>query len=157
MTKRCGVLLGAVGLAIVFAAGGPAWAGHTADHPKKHKVVYHFNGSDSGDHMKKAIAVLGNIQNHVKGVGGWKNIEELVLVTHGEGIVPFVEKNMDPELRKRFDILNVSGMKLGVCGNTLKAKKINIKEYRDGSMQLDQGGVVAIAEYQEKGYAYIKP
>jgi intracellular sulfur oxidation DsrE/DsrF family protein len=89
-------------------------ASHNADNPKKHKIVYHFNGSDDGKHVQKAKEVLGNIVNHVNGVGGWKNIEDLVLVTHGNGIEPFVEKTMDPEVRKRFEMLMTSGMKMGV-------------------------------------------
>lgn len=157
MTKRWGTFLGVAALAGVIAAGGLAAEASHLPGTKKHKIVYHFNGSDDGNHVKKATAVLGNIQNHVNGVGGWKNVEDVVLVVHGEGIVPFIEKNMDPELRKRFDILTVSGMKLGVCGNTLKAKKLAIEEFRDGSVHLDQGGVTALMEYQEKGYSYIRP
>lgn len=159
MTKRWGTCLGVAALVlagVVATSSLAAEAGHLPG-TKKHRIVYHFNGSDDGNHVKKATAVLGNIQNHVNGVGGWKNVEDVVLVTHGEGIVPFIEKNMDPELRKRFDILTVSGMKLGVCGNTLKAKKLGIEEFRDGSVRLDQGGVTALMEYQEKGYSYIRP
>lgn len=124
---------------------------------KKHKIVYHFNGSDDGNHVKKATAVLGNIQNHVNGLGGWKNIEDFVLVVHGDGVIPFVEKGMDIEVKKRVDMLMTSGMKFGVCGNTLKGKKLEIKQFSDGAMRLDQGGVTAVGEYQEKGYVYIKP
>jgi len=100
-----------VGLAALAGAGE---ASHLKDYPKKHKIVYHFNGSDDGNHVKKANALLGNLLNHVKGVGGWDNIEALVLVIHGDGVVPFIDKTMDPEVRKRYDLLTVSGMKLGV-------------------------------------------
>ena len=93
---------------------GAAETAHLKDNPKKHKIVYHFNGSDDGKHVQKAKEVLGNIMNHVTGVGGWKNIEDLVLVTHGNGIEPFVEKTMDPEVKKRFEMLMTSGMKMGV-------------------------------------------
>ncbi|MBI5380038.1 MAG: DsrE family protein [Nitrospirae bacterium] len=141
-----------------FAFGAvAAEASHLSGSPKKHKIVYHFNGSDSGDHVKKAKAVLDNIQNHANGLGGWKNIEDFVLVVHGDGVIPFVEKSMDIEVRKRVDMLMTSGMKLGVCGNTLKAKKLELKQFSDGAVRLDQGGVTAVGEYQEKGYVYIKP
>ena len=106
-----------IAAAVVAALAGLAAvseASHAKEYPKKHKVVYHFNGSDSGDHVGKAKAVLGNIQNHIQGVGGWSNIEALVLVVHGDGVFPFIEKGMDPEVRKRYDLLTVSGMKFGV-------------------------------------------
>ncbi len=104
---------------VLMAVTMVAWLGGLAEAThrpgtKKHKVVYHFNGADDGSHVKKARAVLGNIQNHVQGVGGWDGIESLVLVVHGDGIMPFIEKDMDPEVRKRFDLLTVGGMKFGV-------------------------------------------
>jgi intracellular sulfur oxidation DsrE/DsrF family protein len=103
----------AVAGVVVLAISGPAVeAGHGGT--PKHKIVYHFNGADDGNHVKKARAVLGNILNHVNGVGGWDNIEALVLVTHGDGITPFIEAGMDPEVRKRFEMLTTGGMKLGV-------------------------------------------
>jgi intracellular sulfur oxidation DsrE/DsrF family protein len=110
--SKVGVVLVAAGAVLL----GAAWAeaSHLPDSPKRHKIVYHFNGSDDGRHVQKAKAVLGNIMNHVNGVGGWKNIEDLVLVTHGDGIEPFVEKTMDPEVRKRFEMLMTMGMKMGV-------------------------------------------
>jgi intracellular sulfur oxidation DsrE/DsrF family protein len=115
MGKRWGIVLGTLGLlAVMPALAERAEASHTADNPKKHKIVYHFNGADDGNHVKKAKAVLGNIQNHVKGVGGWDNIEALVLVIHGDGVLPFIEKGMDPEVRKRYDLLTVGAMKMGV-------------------------------------------
>jgi intracellular sulfur oxidation DsrE/DsrF family protein len=101
-------------LTVVAASATESIAAHLKDNPKKHRIVYHFNGSDDGNHVKKANAVLQNMLNHVKGVGGWDNIEALVLVIHGDGVVPFIEKSMDPEVRRRFDLLTVSGMKLGV-------------------------------------------
>lgn len=111
---RSAFAVAAVIVGLGMLAGAGAEAAHLKENPKKHKIVYHFNGADGGDHVKKAKDVLGNIMNHVKGVGGWDNIESLVLVTHGDGILPFVEKTMDPEVRKRYDILTTSGMKFGV-------------------------------------------
>jgi len=42
-----------------------AEASHLTENPRRHKIVYHLTepGAD------KAKAVLGNIRNHVKGVG----------------------------------------------------------------------------------------
>jgi intracellular sulfur oxidation DsrE/DsrF family protein len=112
MLQRMSWGLAALGIVVLVASA--ADAAHLKENPKKHKIVYHFNGADSGDHIKKVKDVLGNIMNHVTGVGGWDNIESLVLVIHGDGVLPFIEQGMDPEVRKRYDILTVSGMKMGV-------------------------------------------
>ena len=112
MLQRMSWALATLSIAVLVASA--ADAAHLKENPKKHKIVYHFNGSDSGEHVTKANAVLTNILNHVKGVGGWDNVESLVLVIHGDGVLPFIEKTMDPEVRKRYDLLTVSGMKLGV-------------------------------------------
>jgi intracellular sulfur oxidation DsrE/DsrF family protein len=107
-----GAIIGAA--ALVLGAGLAETEASHLPGTTKHKIVYHFNGSDDGSHVKKAQDVLGNILNHVKGVGGWQNIESLVLVTHGNGVLPFIEKGMDPEVRKRYDLLTTSGMQFGV-------------------------------------------
>ena len=58
--------------AVVFAlaASIAAEASHLTENPRRHKIVYHLTepGAD------KAKAVLGNIRNHVKGVGGWQTL-----------------------------------------------------------------------------------
>src|SRR2546427_768038 len=43
-----------------------ARASHLKEQPKKHKIVYHLD--EAG--LDKARSVLGNIQNHIRGVGG---------------------------------------------------------------------------------------
>lgn len=50
---------------------GAAEASHRKEQPRKHRVVYHLTAPG----VEKAKAVLGNIVNHVNGVGGWNNIE----------------------------------------------------------------------------------
>lgn len=142
LTLVAGLALGVATLAEASHKGG-----------KKHKIVYHLNSNAPG----KAKAVLGNMLNHVKGVGGWDHIEDLVLVTHSAGILNFVEAKMDPEVRGRFDRLQTGGMKFGVCGNTLRKKEIKLEQFPEGTVRMDQGGVTAVMEYQEMGYSYIKP
>src|SRR5437899_3104954 len=43
-----------------------ARASHLKEQPKKHKIVYHLD--EAG--LDKARSVLGNIENHIRGVGG---------------------------------------------------------------------------------------
>jgi len=60
MMRRMGFPVWAVVLAVgaVFALGVLAAEASHIPGTKKHKIVYHFNGSDDGSHVKKASAVL---------------------------------------------------------------------------------------------------
>ena len=87
-----------LGVSLVFAAA-VASASHLKEQPRKHRVVYHL--SEPG--VEKAKAVLGNIVNHVNGVGGWENIEALELVVHGPALKTFVTTDIDPAVRGRTD------------------------------------------------------
>lgn len=161
MLKRANTL----GLVLATAAGvlvlaGPALAGEGAaakkDAPKteaakKHKVVFHFNEADA----KKAGVVLTNIQNFVD-VVGWESVEGLELVTHGPGLQPFLKETMDPDVKGKLDKLMAGGLKVGVCGITMKRQQIKPESIPEGATQVTSGQV-RLVELQEAGYVYIKP
>lgn len=128
-------------------------ASHLPGNSKKHKIVYHL--SEPG--VAKAKFVLGNIRNHIKGVGGWENIEALELVVHGPALKTFVTKEMDLDIKRALEQLQTQGMAFGACGNTMKALNIKLEELPDGSKHLPQGGVTRVMELQEQGYAYVRP
>ena len=65
-----------VAIAGVLAALVQADAAHLKENARKHKIVYQLD--DAG--VDKAKFVLGNIRNHVSGVGGWQNVEALSLI-----------------------------------------------------------------------------
>lgn len=140
----------AIGLVLSSAS---ADAAHLKESPGKHKIVYHLN--EPG--VDKAKFVLGNIANHIKGVGGWKNIEALELVVHGPALKTFVTRTMDPGVKRMLDALQTQGMGFGACGNTMKVFNIRLEELPDGTTHLPQGGVVRVMELQDRGYAYIRP
>ena len=140
-------------LGMLAFAGGWAEASHLKESPKKHKIVYHLNEPS----VDKAKFVLGNIQNHVKGVGGWGNIEALELVVHGPALKNFLTKSMDPGIKRALDALQTHGLGLGACGNTMQAFNITLDQLPDGTRHLPQGGVVLVMELQDQGYAYIRP
>ena len=140
-------------LAIAGPGGYTAHASHLKDNPKKHKIVYHLD--DAG--MEKARFVVGNIQNHVDGVGGWQNIEALELVVNGPALKSFVASGMDPGLRQALQELQGHGLAFGACGNTMKAFSVTLEQLPAGAKPLPQGGVVRVMELQEQGYAYIRP
>src|SRR5216117_3536148 len=118
-----------------------ARASHLKEQPKKHKVVYHLD--EAG--LDKAKFVLGNIENHIRGVGGPEHVEAIELVVHG------------PALRAALDLLQSQGLAFGACGNTMKAFNITLAELPQGTRPLPQGGVVRVMELQEQGFVYIRP
>src|SRR5262249_61638365 len=94
---------------VVALLAGVVEASHLAENPRKHKIVYHLTEAGAD----KAKAVLGNIRNHVTGVGGWRNIEALELVVHGAALKTFLRKDMDPAVRRGLEMLQKEGMALG--------------------------------------------
>src|SRR2546422_2065754 len=72
-----------------------ARASHLKEQPKKHKIVYHLD--EAG--LDKARALLGNIQNHIPGVGRGDHIEASGLVVHSAALRYFVTPGMDVPLR----------------------------------------------------------
>jgi len=140
-------------IAAIVAAVVPAEAAHLAEQPKRHKVVYHLD--EAG--VDKARFVLGNIQNHIDGVGGMKNVEAIELVVHGPALRTFLSRDMNPEIKRALDDLKSEGVTVGACGNTMKAFNITLGELPAGTKALPQGGVVRVMELVEQGYVYIRP
>ena len=132
----------------VLAAGS-----HLKEQPKRHKVVYHL--TEAG--VDKAKFVLGNVQNHIEGVGGLENIEAIELVVHGPALKTFVTASIDTEVKAKLDRLQVQGVTFGACGNTMKNFNLTLEQLPHGARYLPQGGVVRIMELIEQGYVYIRP
>src|ERR1700694_3934148 len=99
----------------VLIGAAAVQASHLGD-GKKHRIVYQLD--DPG--VDKTLFVLNNIQNHVKGVGGWKNIEAFELVVFGPALKNFVTKDMDPRVGQSLAALQTEGLVFGACGNTMK-------------------------------------
>lgn len=116
----------------------------------KLKVVYHLSDLD------KVAFVIGNIQNHIDGVGGPDNVT-LALVVHGPALKAFYATGSSPEVSSRIGQFSLSGIELDACGNTMKAQHITLKDLLPGFVEAAKGGVVKIAELQSKGYLYIRP
>ena len=141
-----------VAAALLLVGTTGAGASHLGD-GKKHRVVYQLD--DPG--VDKTRFVLNNIQNHVKGVGGWKNIETLELVVFGPALRHFVTKDIDPGVKQALEALQVQGLVFGACGNTMKGLNVTLEQLAGGARPLPQGGVVRVMELQEQGFAYIRP
>ena len=140
-------------VAIVLLAQVRADGAHLKENPRKHRIVYHLD--EAG--LDKAKFVLGNIRNHVVGVGGWQHIEALELVVHGPALKLFVQSSIDPAVKQTLEMLQEQGMTFGACGNTMKNFSITTEQLPRGSLVLPQGGVVRLMELQEHGYIYLRP
>ena len=130
-----------------------AEASHLKENPKKHKIVYHLSDAS----LDRTKFVLGNIENHVRGVGGFDHIAAIELVVHGPALRNFVTAGMDPDVKAALARLQAQGLAFGACGNTMRALNISLEQLPRGTHALPQGGVVRIMELEEQGYVYIRP
>jgi intracellular sulfur oxidation DsrE/DsrF family protein len=116
----------------------------------KLKVVYHLSDLD------KVHFVIGNIQNHLDGVGGPDNVT-IALVVHGQALRAFHSAAANPDLTRRVGQFSRAGIELAACGNTMKSQNVTLKDLLPGFISADKGGVVRIAELQSRGYLYLRP
>jgi intracellular sulfur oxidation DsrE/DsrF family protein len=147
---RRNILWGAISaFGAAFAASRSGAAGEAAP-PAKLKVVYHLNDLD------KVSFVLGNIQNHLDGVGGPDHVT-IALVIHGQALRAFHSAAANPDISKRVGQFSKAGLELAVCGNTMKSQNVTLKDLLPGFVAAERGGVVRIAELQSQGYLYLRP
>ncbi|MDR3475441.1 MAG: DsrE family protein [Devosia sp.] len=141
-------------LAVAASAGALAWrTAEAAAAPAPEtvpRVVYHLADAD------KVGFVLGNIDNHFKGMGGTDRVH-IALVVHGPALAAFETVRADGALRAHFAAIAAQGVDLGACGNTLDAQGLTVAELLPGFSRIDEGGVVRLARLQGEGYAYLRP
>jgi intracellular sulfur oxidation DsrE/DsrF family protein len=133
------------------AAFAASRAGAATEKPAtaKLKVVYHLSDLD------KVSFVLGNIQNHIDGVGGPDNVT-IALVVHGQALRAFHAASANPEVSKRVGQFSKAGLEFAACGNTMKSQNVGLKDLLPGFVAAETGGVVRIAELQSQGYLYLR-
>jgi intracellular sulfur oxidation DsrE/DsrF family protein len=138
----------------VLSAAGAAFAASRANAetapPGKLKVVYHLSDLD------KVSFVIGNIQNHLDGVGGPDNVT-IALVVHGQALRAFHASSANPDLTRHVGQFSRAGLELAACGNTMKSQNVALRDLLPGFISADRGGVVRIAELQSQGYLYLRP
>ena len=144
---------------ILWAAASALGAGFAASRANaatevpptaKLKVVYHLSDLD------KVSFVVGNIQNHLDGVGGPENVT-IALVVHGQALRAFHAAQANPELSRHVGQFSKAGLELAVCGNTMKSQNVTLMDLLPGFIAAERGGVVRIAELQSQGYLYLRP
>lgn len=116
----------------------------------KHKVVYHVS------EIEKVGFALGNIRNHIKGVGGPENVE-IVLVAHGPALKAFHEMGANDKIMSRVEALQSDGVDFEACGNTMNAQGVQLADLLPNFLRRDEGGVVRITQLQSEGYLYLRP
>ncbi|WFU15715.1 DsrE family protein [Bradyrhizobium sp. CB3481] len=141
------VALSAFGAALATSRAGAASEAAPA---AKLKVVYHLSDLD------KVNFVIGNIQNHLDGVGGSEHVT-IALVVHGQALRAFHSASASPDLSKRVGQFSKAGLELAACGNTMKSQNVALKDLLPGFVAAERGGVVRIAELQSQGYLYLRP
>jgi hypothetical protein len=137
----------AAGIFAMRAGGAIAAAPQSDDVPK---VVYHLSD------VAKVDFVLGNIDNHFKGMGGPDKVR-IALVAHGPALAAFKTGRSSAELSRHLAALVAQGVDLGACGNTLDAQELSVGDLLPGFSRIDEGGVVRLARLQAEGYAYLRP
>lgn len=119
---------------------------------QEQKVVYHVNYDDNKRHK----GMLGNIQNHINGVGAERL--KVNVVMHGSGIELLRQAKTDPQAQARIDNLKVQGVEFKICANTLRGRKIELNELYDAKQQdIVPAGVAEIASLQQQGFVYLRP
>jgi intracellular sulfur oxidation DsrE/DsrF family protein len=116
----------------------------------KLRVVYHVS------EIERVGFALGNMLNHIKGVGGPENVE-LVLLAHGPALKAFHDMAADEKIAARVAQLQGHGAQFEACGNTMNAQGVGLGDLLPDFARRDEGGVVRIAELQSQGYLYIRP
>ena len=116
------------------------------------KVVYHVNYADDNRYR----AMLGNIQNHINGVGLDK--VEIQVVMHGPGIDLLQRAHTDEVIQSRIMNLKGQGVEFKICANTLVGRNVNVGQLFDASQaDIVPSGVAEIAALQQRGFVYLRP
>ncbi|WOH79931.1 DsrE family protein [Bradyrhizobium sp. BEA-2-5] len=137
--------LSAIGAVLAASRAGAA----AEAPPQKLKVVYHL------DDLDKVNFVIGNIQNHLDGVGGPGNVTIALVVRPGAEGVSFSSRQS--ELSKHVARFTRDGIEFAACGNTMKSQNIGLADLLPGFVAAERGGVVRLAELQSQGYLYLRP
>ena len=116
----------------------------------ENKVVYHL-----ADHDKIAFA-LGNIQNHFMASPDRGQVV-IALVVHGEPLGDFhVGAEFERTTSKLRGLVD-KGLTPYACVHTMAWLKLTLADLAPGFQVAEKGGVVKLAELQQRGFAYIRP
>jgi len=152
-SRRLRFLSASVPLLALLFTGSLAYADQPATPKGKMKVVYHVDGKDP-DVAKYALAL---IHKHIEAEGGPQHID-IKLVIHGPALPLFDKDKIDPELKKKFDLILEDGAHAEMCQVSMKLFGKSLEDLIPGlEATLHPVAVKRIADLQAQGYLYIKP
>jgi uncharacterized protein len=125
----------------------PSARGDTATTPK---AVYHLSDAE------KVAFVLGNVRNHIDGMGGSQNVR-IAVVVHGTALKSFIAETANSNIKSRVVSAASDGVALHACANTMSAQGVTLAELLPGFVVAEKGGVVRLTELQQEGYVYLRP
>jgi intracellular sulfur oxidation DsrE/DsrF family protein len=114
------------------------------------KVVYHLSDAD------KVHSVLGNVKNHIKGMGGADKVV-IAVVVHGPAVAAFRADSITESVASGTKQLMDEKVAFFACINTLNGMNLNVTDLTPGFGVAEKGGVVKLAELQAQGWAYLRP
>jgi uncharacterized protein len=133
----------------LFAVRSSATA-RGAETPSIQKAVYHLSDAE------KVAFVLGNIRNHIEGMGGSQNVR-IAVVVHGTALKSFIAETANANIKSRVISAAKDGVVLHACANTMAAQGVAVADLLPGFTVAEKGGVVRLAELQQDGYFYLRP
>lgn len=134
----------------LFGLSAARSAAAATESPGRQRVVYHLDDAD------RIIFVLGNLQNHVDGVGG-PGKGDIRLVVHGPALRAFHALAAEDYTLSTMQKLVGEGVGFEACANTMKAQGVKLDDLITGFVVAEKGGVVRLVELQQSGYAYLRP
>jgi intracellular sulfur oxidation DsrE/DsrF family protein len=146
----------AVGLALCLPLATPVVGSADqagANGKGKMKVLYHIDGKDP-DVAKYALAL---VHKHIEAEGGPDNIDVKVVI-HGPALPLFDKDTIDPELKKKLELIKEDGAHAEMCQVSMKIFGKPLESLVPGlEATLHPVAVKRIADLQAQGYLYIKP
>jgi intracellular sulfur oxidation DsrE/DsrF family protein len=114
------------------------------------RIVYHLAD------LEKVAFVLGNIRNHIAGMGGPDKVR-IALVVHGPALKAFRAGSPNVAIKSDVGDARAAGVELHACSHTMEAQKLTLADLLPGFVVAEKGAVVKLAELQGQGWAYLRP
>jgi intracellular sulfur oxidation DsrE/DsrF family protein len=114
------------------------------------RVAYHLADAE------KVAFVLGNIRNHIAGMGGPDKVR-IALVVHGPALNAFRLHTPNMGVKSDVAAASAAGVELHACRHTMDAQKLTLADLSPGFAVAEKGAVVKLAELQAQGWAYLRP
>jgi uncharacterized protein len=141
----------AIGSGLLAARSvAPARAQAATPAPDMARVAYHLADAE------KVAFVLGNIRNHIAGMGGPDRVR-IALVVHGPALKAFRVNTPNVAVKSDVADARAAGVELHACRHTMDAQKLTLADLLPGFAVADKGAVVKLAELQAQGWVYLRP